>query len=1141
MKKIDIKSIKYLVVLSGIGCLLGLNSSGLIPKLGMNEAALERGMSKQMMTEAYAREEFEKIYDRSTGTVPIERLQVAYKYAQSSAAKRNRKSPTANLNLQWQERRTRTVLVDKNDVTNKKVWAGSVGGGLWRTNDITVASPAWIASNDLFANLAVTTIAQDPTTPNTMYFGTGEGLYNTDAIQGLGVFKSTDGGTTWAQLAATFTTSSTWKYNQKIVVTAAHTVLAANRAGVYRSADGGATWTAILTGRQGSDLEIGANGSIYASMGSFGTGSDGIYRSDDDGVSFTKIYTAAADEKRIELAVAPSNLNIVYAQVMGIVGVSGMAGYSTNGVSKLMKSSNSTNAAPTWTNLTYPAWSDQCSASIDISRGQGWYDQIMAVSPTDANNVFVGGVDIHHSLDGGTTWQQTTDWSGSGGCGAGYQYAHADQHFFTFVNNTTAYCSNDGGVFGVTNANVAIPTFTNKSNNYNVTQYYAADISPNPCKFDVLAGAQDNGTHTLQSSGIGIGTDRTGGDGGFCHINQSNANVQISSYVYNNYAVTSSNWAGVTYVPNSWNNNTGLFINSTDLDDAQNILYTTEVAGSYGRLIGLTGTPTYSAVALAAIGASKLSAIKVDPNTPNRVWMAVNSGVPTLLKVDNANGVPVSTTYNPTTVSCYISSIDVQLGDANHIIVTSSSYGSTVPHIMESTNGGTSWTNISNNFPDMPARWAIFNPQNPTQALIASELGVWSTDALAGAATQWFSDNAGLANVRTDMIKYRSSDYTLVAATHGRGAYTARLLPQAAYSSIEKTNAAVATGYLGPNQDVYFYTAANKLVARIQNLTSTDYGCTTVSVTRGSSVSTTPISFYHSTDHARFLLPKTVQVTPTTNSTTGSYRIYLYYDPTEITAWQTYSGKTWAGAQIVKCSGNITAITPSATSAGGTAIIQANDGYLTSGLAYISSTFTSTGFSSFGVGVPGSPLPLDLLSFTGKLSGDKGMLNWVTLNELNIAGFEVEHSADTRSFEKIGSASAKGGQNQQGYQLTDPAVRRGIHYYRLKMLDQDGKFTYSNLVSIDFPVKAGLDFAIYPNPVSDRIHVRFNGSEAFNSSTPIRVDLTDVSGRVYLTQTWTELNSNDADLSVSDLPAGVYILTLQQGTDKAVSRKVVKR
>jgi PKD repeat protein len=118
----------------------------------------------------------------------------------------------------------------------------------------------------------------------------------------------------------------------------------------------------------------------------------------------------------------------------------------------------------------------------------------------------------------------------------------------------------------------------------------------------------------------------------------------------------------------------------------------------------------------------------------------------------------------------------------NHILVTVSNYG--VTSIYETNNTGANWHSIEGNLPDMPVRWVVFKPGDSTQALVATELGVWSTSLIDGASTDWQPSNSGLSNVRCDMIKTRSSDRMMIVATHGRGLFSsdAFAIPSADYT-----------------------------------------------------------------------------------------------------------------------------------------------------------------------------------------------------------------------------------------------------------------------------------------------------------------------------------------------------------------------
>jgi hypothetical protein len=150
-----------------------------------------------------------------------------------------------------------------------------------------------------------------------------------------------------------------------------------------------------------------------------------------------------------------------------------------------------------------------------------------------------------------------------------------------------------------------------------------------------------------------------------------------------------------------------------------------------------------------------------------------------VVRVDNANAVITSTIIRAAgggAVSC----IDVDPANENHLLVTYSAYG--VSSVFETTTGAAPWTNDDGGdplLPDMPIRWCMFDPRNGDWALLATEKGIWSTDNLNGAATDWQPTNNNFANTRVDMLQYRASDGLLLAATHGRGLFSA-FIPAAA-------------------------------------------------------------------------------------------------------------------------------------------------------------------------------------------------------------------------------------------------------------------------------------------------------------------------------------------------------------------------
>jgi PKD repeat protein len=709
---------------------------------------------KRSMLKARFEQEFKMTMDPATGTVPRERLIDAYKYMIMQGGKTN----AAIAGVDWIERgpdnvagRSRTMLVDPNDVTGNTIWVGSVSGGLWKTTDITANPPVWTPADEFFNNLAVTTIAADPSNPLVMYFGTGEGYFNLDAVQGNGIWKTTNGGTSWTQLAST--NNANFNYVQKIAVTSTGVVLAATSTGLRRSADGGATFTKVLgtglgiTGATSNfcyDVEVAADGDIYSSL-------DGsIHRSTNAGVTFGAAQTLPITASRVELACAPNDAAYVYAVVE--------LGTTVNGILR------TTNDGTTWTSRTEPVDADPGCPAADFSNGQAWYNLTVAVDPNNRDVLMVGGLDLFRSTDGAGTWQQIAHWYG----GFSEQYVHADQHYILYQpgSSSIAYFCNDGGIYRTTNANVAgptDPTITFKGDNFNVTQFYSCALHPTAFSNYALAGSQDNGSHQFSAAGINSTVEVTGGDGGFCHIDQDQPQFQFTAYIFNDFYRSTNGGSSWTNISSSG----GLFINPSDYDNVNNRMYSARGANQYLRWDDPQTGATFTTVA-ATFGGGTVSCVTVSPNTANRVFFGLDNG--DVVRVDNAHAAATFTNVSTGLPAAYMTCIEVENGNDNHLLVTYSNYG--VNSVWESLNGGTTWTSVEGNLPDMPVRWALFNPNNTDQALLATELGVWSTDNLNAGATVWGASNTGLANVRTDMLQIRTSDKIVIAGTHGRGLYS---------------------------------------------------------------------------------------------------------------------------------------------------------------------------------------------------------------------------------------------------------------------------------------------------------------------------------------------------------------------------------
>lgn len=690
-------------------------------------------------------QEFRMTVDPALGVVPRERLVKAQKVAEE---KRSELATRAGVvPLYWDERgpnnvggRTRSLLVDANDPTGRTVWSGSVSGGLWRTTDIDAANPVWIPVNDLFQNLAVSSIVQDPTDANSLFFGTGEGWGNADAVRGLGVWNSTDGGTTWTRMPPLIGGFS--PNVNKLLFNGVGTLYAATSGGLFRYDPVNDAWGAILSNGLFAnanficDIELAANGDLYAA-----TLADGVYRSTDDGDTWTAVMTGLPTSNfgRIELACAPSNAATVYAI---------FADTQTGSSGSCLSVHQTVDSGNNWTTATCPG----------NFGSQAWYDLILAVDPNDANRIWVGGVGISVSADGGANW---TALSG----------IHVDHHAILYYpgDSDEILFGNDGGVYKSYDGSQPMPTFVDKNNSYNVTQFYAVGLHPDAGSNYMLAGTQDNATPKFTAPGVNATTCvLCCCDGGWAFVDEDDPSIQIASTQNGSFNLSTDGGNNFTNIIPGDNNR--LFITPAEYDDAADILYISDTPGRLRRVVDVGGANTVSSDTLPALNGRTLTNLIKSPSVANRIYVGTTNG--RLYQIDNAHQAAMTTVTDLNGPGGgWVSSIAVDENDESHLLVTFSNFG--VVSVWETEDAGTNWQDVEGDLPDMPVRWVLFHPFDDSQAVIATEMGVWTTDELNGADTEWFPTNTyKLANVRVDMLQYRSSDHLVAAATHGRGMYT---------------------------------------------------------------------------------------------------------------------------------------------------------------------------------------------------------------------------------------------------------------------------------------------------------------------------------------------------------------------------------
>jgi hypothetical protein len=637
------------------------------------------------------------------------------------------------------------------------------------------ASYGWQVVNDYLPNLAVSRLVSDPNDPQTFYFCTGEGWFNADAVRGDGVFRSTDAGQTWEQLASTANNQDFYYCQDMLVHPSTGDIYVATRAaGVQRSSDGGETWSQVLGSGNGSsnnaiaDLALTADGEIFAGIGIFST--DGIYFSETGDVgSWTKQTNGFPGSNiwRIIITTSPSDPNRAYAVPMrasdGLID----GFYRTE------------DKGTTWVEVENPG------GDRNYARSQAWYDLSLAVDPNDPDVVVTGGLNIWRSRDGGDSWQQL---SAGRPDGLTIRYMHVDQHEITFLNSDTVYFGNDGGVWRSDNFTDDNPVIYDRNLGYNVTQYYAVDIDPRADNPIVIGGTQDNGSHISLGEGLGKFKKLSGADGSYCRIDFLHPDTMYTSKQYQPlYRFTNGGFEFGDTLDNPLVNSGNLrFINPIEMDASDpTILYQASRNGL--QRLSNADTATVSWVKASRTWGD-LSAIAVAKSPEHMVFLGRQTSSGEIFRLPRAD--TTNSDVNPTPLdpledlprltgfgSLTCSSISLDAQDANHVLISYSNYGA--DNIWESVNALDAeprWESVEGDLPDIPVNWVQIHPQNPDVAYAATDMGIFYTDMLNGSLTEW-KLSTQFPVVRTDMIRVRESDLTMVAGTHGRGIFTAKLDP----------------------------------------------------------------------------------------------------------------------------------------------------------------------------------------------------------------------------------------------------------------------------------------------------------------------------------------------------------------------------
>jgi hypothetical protein len=800
-------------IASGCGC----TTRKLTP-----EASVPRLAQPEKFDEAGELAEYELVR-RSVDGKPIayERYAAAHERSKQMLRRRPGGRPGASTLTAWKNLGpanvaglSRALLIDPSNPG--VMYTTGVTGGVWKSVD---GGATWNAMGDFLPVLVIGSLAMAPQDSNTIYAGTGDGFISYDAVRGAGIFKSEDAGENWTRLAST-ASDDRFTFVNKMIVSpnALNRVYAATNSGILRSDDGGVSWTLALgrgfPQRGCQDLAMRSDRTtdvVLASCGIPGVRSNGALLNkvspledgtlpatvfvNQDAANSNSAWTPAITDPTMgftSLAIAPSNQNIMYASA------SAFSGPYTNALLAIYRSMDggvtwqptvkNSDPNPFNTVLLGYALNALCYSPGDFT-GQAWHDNTIAVDPLDPMRVWVGGVDLFRSDDGGVTWGAASYWW------AGMstpQYAHGDHHGLVFhpnydgAANQTLFDINDGGVFRTDNARADVSssvcqvggsvTWQLASTDLVTLQFYHGSILPDGQGY--FGGAQDNGTVLGTETGGPLQWKTLmGGDGGATAIDPSDPTILYASST--DSALLKSTDGGQTFSSSTSGISEaaanffliGTFAMDPNLSTilwtgGNTIWRTVNGARSWTAASSPLVTQSFGSFAVApgnsslVLAGSRTGEIFRSANalktTANTIWPK------TMPRVGWVSAL-VFDPVNPSTVYAVYSSFNVSPGDA---------------HIYKSADAGVTW-NASDGtgyagLPDAPYFTLVVNPKDPSVLWAAGDLGLFVS--MDSGAT-WAREEPGFPVVPTDYltIQQDSQGLALYAFTHGRGLWRARI------------------------------------------------------------------------------------------------------------------------------------------------------------------------------------------------------------------------------------------------------------------------------------------------------------------------------------------------------------------------------
>lgn len=651
--------------------------------------------------------------------------------------------------------RINTIAVDP---TNSNIiYVGTACGGIFKT---TNAGASWAPIFDDQPYLAIGDIEIDPSDNNTIYVGTGDPNISGFPFLGDGVYKSTDAGQTWTNLGLIdqriVSHVKVHPLNPNLVYAATMGLpfQKNNERGLYKSTDGGQSWQQvyfqadsagvidlILHPTDTNVIYIAGWNRIRNNTKSLTWGPDcQILKSTNAGQSWQPIINGIPNVgvlSRISIEMSGNNPNLLFASVIDST-------YNVKGIYK------TTNGGQNWTALAANG------LPTDVFAGFGWYFDHLKLNPADNNELFVLGVDLYRSNDGGNSFTMAgPPW---------YTYDfHADKHDIVFDGNTI-YCATDGGLYASTDHGDNWVDIENIPN----TQFYHVAINPHANGI-YYGGAQDNGSTAGNKANINQWERIFGGDGfdiqfhptiaDIFYVETQDGGIWTTNdgglYIYDAVDGINDNdrrnW-DMPYLISNFNANT-LYTGTYRIYKSTAGNFPNWQPISTDLTKGKLGEANRNTISV--IEESKLiSGTLFSGTSDGNVWRSTDGGNNwTSIKA----GLP----------NRYVTDLEVSSLTANLVIVSHSGYKDNdfIPHVHLSRNNGTSWTDISGNLPPIAVNEVEISSLNDSLIFAATDGGVYYT---VNQGAHWERLGTNMPVMVIYDIKIDALNQKLIAGTHAR-------------------------------------------------------------------------------------------------------------------------------------------------------------------------------------------------------------------------------------------------------------------------------------------------------------------------------------------------------------------------------------